>query len=315
MIKYARVTSNKILFELTNNKLNRKIEFIMKKRQSLFLKKKSIISRIIQKSRFFITRFNFFDYLVIFLIFLVLGFFIYNRLRRQSVWTNVRLSIENVDWWYGGGTLPKYWYANSLEVGNEVKDSFGQKIAEVINIDNYDQGGPYRMIFVDLKVKVDFDKNKNQYLYEFKPLTVGSSLILNFPESQLRGLVVKVGEENINYFFKKIKVVKKGVLKVIANQIAVGDKIYDLDGNLIAEILEINKEVSSWYEFSDIRGETIKAYNPDYLDLELLLKIKAFNSLNRDYYVNNTVLKLDSKIWLQFAEVPIEDATITEIID
>jgi hypothetical protein len=68
-----------------------------------------------------------------------------------------------------------------LAVGDQAKDSFGQTVAEVVNIDNYDQGGPYRMIFVDLKLRVDFDKNKNQYLYEFKPLSVGSSLIINFP--------------------------------------------------------------------------------------------------------------------------------------
>lgn len=315
MIKYARVTSNKILFELTNNKLNRKIEFIMKKRQSLFLKKKSIISRIIQKSRFFITRFNFFDYLVIFLIFLVLGFFIYNRLRRQSVWTNVRLSIENVDWWYGGGTLPKYWYANSLEVGNEVKDSFGQKIAEVINIDNYDQGGPYRMIFVDLKVKVDFDKNKNQYFYEFKPLTVGSSMVLNFPENQVRGLVIGVGEQKPEYIFKTIKISKTNVLDIIANQINVGDKSFDKDGNLVAEILEIKSSVTNWYEYSDIRGEMIKVYNPDYRNLLMIVKVKAFSTTDRMFYINNTVLKLGSKIWLQFPKLPIEDATIIEIID
>lgn len=319
MIKYTKANNNKILLEFTNNKLNKNNEFIMKKRRSLFKKKKLVIDRIIQKSKFFISKFNFFDYLVIFLLILALSFFIYNRLRRQSVWTNVRLSVENVDWWYGNDSPPKFWYVNTLEVGDEVKDSFGQKIAEVINIDNYDQGGPYRMIFVDLKVKVDFDKNKNQYLYEFKPLTIGSSLILNFPENQLRGLVVQVGEDDIDYFFKTIKVVNQGVqrkvLKAVADQVAVGDRVYDLDGNVMAEILEVKKEISNWYEYSDVRGEMIEIYNPDYRDLEIVLKVKAFSNLDRVFYINNTVLKVGSKIWFQFKDYAIEDATIIEIID
>jgi hypothetical protein len=286
----------------------------MKKRKSLF-KKKSSIRRIIQKSKLFVSKLNFFDYFVITLLILVLSFFIYNRLQRQTIWTTVRLSVENVDWWYSGGSPPKYWYARDLKVGDEVKDSFGKKVAEVINIDNYDQGGPYRMIFVDLKVKVDFEKNKNQYLYEFKPLTVGSSIVLNFSKYQLRGIVVQTREEGIDYFFKTIGVEKNGVKKLIADQINVGDKIYDLDGNLITEILEIKEEISNWYEYSDIRGEMIKVTNPDYRDLKIVLKIKAFNSLERDYYVNNTVLKIGSKIWLQFEDYAIEDAKIIEIVD
>jgi len=263
----------------------------------------------------FISKLNFFDYLVFFLLFLVLLFFIYNRLQRRVVWTNVRIAVENVDWWYGSGAPPRYWYANDLAVGDQAKDSFGQTVAEVVNIDNYDQGGPYRMIFVDLKLRVDFDKNKNQYLYEFKPLSVGSSLIINFPQHQLRGIIVQTGADEIDYFFKTIRVVKNGVYKPIADQIKEGDKAYDSSGNVVAEIIEVKKAVTNFYTFSDIRGEMIKTFNPDYSDLDIVLKVKAFNTLDRDFYINNTVLKVGSKIWLQFKDYAIEDAQIIEIMD
>jgi len=286
----------------------------MKKRKSLF-KKKSLISRIIQNMKVFISKLNFFDYLVFFLLFLVLLFFIYNRLQRRVVWTNVRIAVENVDWWYGSGAPPRYWYANDLAVGDQAKDSFGQTVAEVVNIDNYDQGGPYRMIFVDLKLRVDFDKNKNQYLYEFKPLSVGSSLIINFPQHQLRGIIVQTGADEIDYFFKTIRVVKNEVYKPIADQIKEGDKAYDSSGNVVAEIIEVKKAVTNFYTFSDIRGEMIKTFNPDYSDLDIVLKVKAFNTLDRDFYINNTVLKVGSKIWLQFKDYAIEDAQIIEIMD
>lgn len=314
MIKYAIASTSKILFEFTNNKLNKKIVFIMKKRKHLF-KKKSLMSRIIQNTNVFISKLNFFDYLVFFLLFLVLIIFIYNRLQRRIVWTNIRVAVENVDWWYGSGTPPRYWYASDLAIGDQAKDSFGQTVAEVVNIDNYDQGGPYRMIFVDLKIRVDFDSNKNQYLYEFKPLSVGSSLIVNFPQNQLRGVIVKTGDDEIDYFFKTIKVIKNGVYVHLADQINVGDKSYDNLGNLIAEIIDIKETVNNFYAFSDIRGEMIKTFNPDYRDFEILLKVKAFNTLDRDFYINNTVLKIGSKIWLQFKNYAIEDAQIIEIVD
>jgi len=302
------------LFEFTNNKLNKNIVLTMKKRKSL-LKKKSLIRRIIQDIKVFINKLNIFDYLIIFLLLFVLIFFIHNRLQRRVVWTNVRVAVENVDWWYGSGTPPRYWYGNNLLAGAQAKDAFGQTVAEVVDIDNYDQGGPYRMIYVDLKLRVDFDKNKNQYLYEFKPLSVGSSLIINFPQHQLRGIIVQTGADEIDYFFKTIRVVKNGVYKPIADQIKEGDKAYDSSGNVVAEIIEVKKAVTNFYTFSDIRGEMIKTFNPDYSDLDIVLKVKAFNTLDRDFYINNTVLKVGSKIWLQFKDYAIEDAQIIEIMD
>jgi hypothetical protein len=314
MIKYAITNNNKILFEFTNNRLNKKIEFIMKKRKSFF-KKKSFISRIIQNTSVFISKLNFFDYLIFFLLFLVLIFFIYNRLQRSVVWTDVRIAVENVDWWYGSGSPPRYWYAKDLTVGDQAKDSFGQTVAEVLNIDNYDQGGPYRMIFVDLKLRVDFDKNKNQYLYEFKPLSVGSSLVINFPQNQLRGIIIQSGTDEIDYYFKKIRVSKERIYNFVADEINVGDKAYDSEGNLVAEIIELEETVNNFYAFSDIRGQKIKVIDPEFSDLDIVLKVKAFNTLDREFYINNTVLKVGSRIWLQFKDYAIEDAQIIEIID
>ena len=171
------------------------------------------------------------------------------------------------------------------------------------------------MIFVDLKLRVDFDKNKNQYLYEFKPLSVGSSLIINFPQHQLRGIIVQTGADEIDYFFKTIKITKQRISNFVADEADVGDKVYDAQGNLVAEILDFTKSTNSYYEYSDIRGQKIKVTDPDYSDLDIVLKVKAFNTLDRDFYINNTVLKVGSKIWLQFKDYAIEDAQIIEIMD
>ncbi len=256
---------------------------------------------------------NFFDIFVIFALCLVLGFFIYNRLQRKSTWVNVRLSVENTDWWYKGYS-PAYWYANDLKVGDTIKDSLGHPLAEVVNIDNYDLGAFYRDIYVDLKLRVDFDKTKNQYAYEFKPLVVGSSLTLNFAKEQLKGLVIKVDEEEMQYFYKTIKVERKLVHPNVADQFIVGLKSYDANGNLVAEILAVKKQIATDYEFSDIRGQNVLVQRPDYRDLEVTLKIKCFKDLDREFFINKTVIKIDSKIWIQFADFALEDARIIEVL-
>jgi len=308
-----------VLLELTAKRPKRKVELIMKKLTSLLKRKKVLIASIIQKINLFKRRLNFFDIMIIFLLLVVLVFFIYNRLQRNSIWTDIRISVENTDWWYEGSP-PNYWYAGNLKVGDIVTNSFGNKVAEIVNIDNYDLGGPYRTIYVDLRIKTDFDKNKNQYLYEFKPLVVGSSLSLNFAKEQLKGLVVKIGNEEIKYSYKTIKVVIKNdketeILPSLADKIHIGDKSYDTKGDLIAEIISVKSKIASYYEFSDIRGKNIEVYDPDYRDLEITLKIKSFEGLNRNFYINDAVLKIGTLVWFQFPEYALENARIIEIID
>jgi len=227
---------------------------------------------------------------------------------------NLRISVENADWWYQGNS-PRYWYASNLKVGDVIEDSFGKKIAEVTNISNYDLGGPFRIIYVDLMVKADYDKNKDQYLYEYKQLTVGSSVVLNFPREQLRGLVVNMGDEKIEYFYKTIKVEVRNVEISVADKVVKGLKSNDNNGNLLAEVIEVNNSIASYYEYSDIRGEKIKVYDPKYRDLEVTLKIRSFKGLDRNFYISNTVLKVGSIIWFQFPELALENTRISEIIN
>lgn len=270
--------------------------------------------RIIQKIKTFKRKLNFFDLFILFCLLAILVFFIYNRLQRQATWIDIRLSVENPDWWYRGSP-PNYWYAQNLQVGDSLNDSFGNKVVEVVNIDNYDNYGPYRDIYVDLKVRVDYDKKKNQYLYEFKPLVTGSSLLFNFSQGQLRGLVVSIGEQKIDYFYKTIKVEKKKISPSLAEKIKVGAKSYDLDGNLIAEVLEVKNNINSYYEFSDLRGRNLEVYDPKFRDIEVTLRIKSFSQLGLNFYINNAALKVGNAIWFQFPEFALEDMRIIELLD
>lgn len=314
MIKYKQVIVRSKIFELTNNKEERNRIPDMKKKyfNIKFFSKNKFISSIIHK-------FNYFDFFILLTILLVLGFFLYNRFQRKSQWINVRVSVENSDWWYKGNS-PYYWYASNIKDGDIAYDSFGKKVAEVIKVDNYDFGGPYRNIYVDLKVRVSFDKKRQQSLFEFKPLVVGSPVIFNFSSQQLRGLIVKVGENEIDYSYKVVKIRRKSFPKntliypEMTEKIKVGDKSFDSNNNLMAEVVDVKKTISSYYEFSDIRGQNIKVVNPDYRDLEITLRIKTFKDLDRNFYINQAVVKVGSTVWFQFPEYSLEDYEIIEII-
>ena len=135
MIKYDVLNIKKIMFDFTNsNKIKkRNPDKNGKNFESKSLLNSNFIRSIIQ-------RFNYFDILVALIILAGLCFLLYNRLQRKSTWINVRISVENIDWWYKGSP-PELWYATDLKPGDTAKDSFGNDAAKVINVENYDAGG------------------------------------------------------------------------------------------------------------------------------------------------------------------------------
>lgn len=270
-------------------------------------------------------RVNFFDLLILFLLLLTVGFFIYQRLQRQSTWVQVRLSVENPDWWYRGSS-PNYWYAQDLQVGDVINDGLGNKMVEIVGVDNYDNYGPYRDIYVDLLLRVDYNKKRQQYLYEFKPLVVGSALLFNFSNYQLRGTVIGMGSLPIHYFERTVKLELKYAQQVhksnpffvtaaTAAQIKAGQQAYDALGNVVAEIIEVRKHPAAYYEFSNVLGHNVLVTNPDFYDVELVVKLKAFEAFGVDYFVNKAALKVGNGIWLQFPEFALDDMRIIELFD
>lgn len=240
--------------------------------------------------------------------------FVYNRLQKKEEWIDVRMFVTHDNYWFSGSP-PSYWYADGLEVGDVAYDSFGSKVAKVVNIDNYDKGGPSRNIFVDLKLRVDYDKKRNIFLYEYKPLDVGAVKEFDFLDQKLKGVLIQIGGDTIQYKDKLVKLKLKGIIPEVANKFVIGKKAFDVDGVEIAEIIDIKTINTSYYEYSDIRGEKILIEDPDYRDAEITLKLMTFREKDLDFFVDMAVVKVGSKIWIQFDDVAIEDGQIIEIIE
>jgi len=308
MVKYRQIKISKTVFDLTKSKESRNIipENKYKLSDMKSFSKSRILSNIIHKIRIF-------DLLIFTAILIVLASLIYSRIQRKSRWINIRLSVQNYDWWYQS-LPPSYWYASSLKAGDFANDSLGSKTAEVVNVDNYDFGNINRTIYFDMKVKAVFDKRRQQYLYEFKPLVIGSAVSFNFPGEKVVGLVIKLEDIEIPYFYKTITIQKR-VIPQLADKIKIGDKSYDANNNLVAEVINIKKEYSSNYEFSDIRGQIIKVYNKAFRDAEITLKIKAFRALDRDYFVIPAPIKIGSQVRVEFPEYSLEEFVITQILN
>lgn len=319
MVKYRQQVINNKMLDFTNNNKKRKDKLLNKTklREATFFAFKKSITRIIHK-------FNYFDFLLLFAIVLIAAFLLNNRLQNKNTTVNVRISVENSDWWYQGSP-PRIWYATDLKKGDIAKDSFGNSSAEILNIENYDNGGPYRNIYIDLKVSAQYNKRQDKYFFQYKPITVGSFLTLSFSKNQIQGIVIKMADKEIDYKYKTVKMRKgfansdQGYIDAtrtdVANNYRIGDKSYDNNNNIVAEIVDLKSQIESYYEYSDIRGENIKVFNPDFRDVELTVKLKTHSESGLDLFVNNTPIKTGSKIWIQFPKYSLENYEIVEILN
>ena len=286
---------------------------LKRKTKSLsFILKKSFRKKLNKNIKTIIQKVNFFD-LLIFLSLLIIGvILILNRMQKENSWVNVRVSIENSDWWYGG-VNPKYWYAQNLKIGDVAYDSFGKESAKIKNIENYDAGEQGRIIFVDLEVQTNFDKKRKQYLYEFKPLTVGGTLLLNFGKEQLRGLVVSIDDEDNNFEYKTITVNKSFMTADISDKIKEGEIIKDSNGEEVAKIIAVEKKITEYYEFSDIRGEKILVKDPHTRAAKITMLVKTVKVFDQYYLFNGRSLKVGDWLDLNFSDFVVSGVEITEI--
>lgn len=275
---------------------------------------KNFLKRLINSIKVIIQRLNFFDILTFLALLIVLVILLKNYFQKKAEWIDLRLLVQNADWWYKG-EKPAFWYAGDLAEGDVAYDSFGNEVAKINSIENYDLGEDGRAIYANLRVKANFDKKRQQYFYEFKPLLVGAGVIFNFDQEQLRGLVIGLGKNatGVQVEEKTVKLRINLILPELADQVQVGVRVLDGSKKVIAEILAVDNQMAQYYDFSDIRGQKILIYDPAYRLLFIDLKMKAFRAFDEYYYVDGTPLKVGQLFDLHFANFVLSNVEIIAV--
>src|SRR3989344_427073 len=253
------------------------------------------------------------DHLVIFSIAIVLGTFLYFSISKKTEWIDVRMVISKDEWWYEGQP-PQYWYVDNIESGQVSYNAFGEKIAEIINIESFDIGGYRRRSYVDVKLKGSYDNTRKLYLYNYQPLQIGKPIDLTFGKHNVKGLVTYIDSDEITYFTKKIEVILLRIEPWVAESYKTGMQMKDSQNRVLATVNSIDIKLARQISFSDIRGQNIEVINPQLRDVSLQITIKTFKSSETFYFVDRAAIKIGEKIWFQFPEAVVRDAEITKII-
>ena len=241
---------------------------------------------------------------------------LFARISRKKEWVSIRVKITNEEWWWEGQP-PYYWYVQDLSLGQESYNTFGEKVAEIVNIENFDSGGPRRMIFIEMKLAAFFNKKKKVYMYNYQPLEIGGPIDLSFGKNNIRGLITYIGSEEIPYVEKEIEIKMFALYPWVAESYKTGLEMKDSLGRVLAQIEGVQIQAAEDYEFYDLKNRrfVIKGIDERRKDVTLRLKIKTFNHNGVSYFIDGAAIKIGEVIWFHFPEATTKEAIISKIFE
>jgi hypothetical protein len=272
--------------------------------------KKAFIQRIIH----FTKKFALLDWIVLAILIALFSFFLINRQSKREQWTTVRLKVANEDWWWQGNA-PEHWYAQNLTGGKAAYNSFGKKIGEVQSIENYDIGGPNRMIYANLKLLTTYNKNTQTYTFNYQTLQIGKSLDLTFGTFNLHGIVTNIEEHFVPDTDTRLEIKLLSVYPWEATSFIAGLQMKDPNNSIVAEIERVDVTNAQTLEVNDRYGKLIvfPALYTYYKDVTIQLRLKTKLIDNVPYFIDGSAIKVGNYIWIQFEKTAIKNGMISAV--
>lgn len=255
-----------------------------------------------------------FDWLIVFFILASL-IFLSSFIFKKEKWLKVEVRIGPEQWWWDYKPAP-YWVADSIKKGDAQFDSLGRKVAEVLETQIYEWGSTRKDVYLLLHLKVDYNKKKKIYQFNYQPVKIGKPLNLELGGVGLQSLVMSI--EGFDPEGKKaVKIVEaklESVYPWVAEEISVNDQMKDSQGKIMAEVLAKKIELADMTVTTD-RGDVLARKDPLKRDVFLKLKLSVKESHGIYYFREGEEVKIGLPLWIQLPDVHIENALITKILE
>lgn len=241
-------------------------------------------------------------------------FLLVNRLSRQEQWVSIRLKAANDEWWWSTNS-PEEWYGAGLSKGQYAYNTFGKRVAEIQSVENYDVGGPRRLIYANLKILTTYNKNTHTYTFNYQTLQIGKPLDFTFNQNNLHGLVTYIGDNMIPYHDANLEVKLLGILPWEATSYTKGAQMRDVNGNIIGTIERVDVTDTLVSTITDNNGRLfiLPTLDNTRKDVTLRLTLKTYVSNRVQYFIDGTAIKIGNHIWLEFERTAVKDAIISNI--
>lgn len=235
---------------------------------------------------------------------------------RKSEYINIKIKVTDQDVLYQS-TEPKSWYANQFEVGDKEYDALGRVVTEIVSVDSFNIDSIHKAVYLNLKVKAVFDTRSKLYSARGKTLIFGAPMRFNLSKITFDGFVTQFpGSDLVNSTsteYMTVHAIGRNVEPLIASVVQKGDKIFDSNNNLLAEVNNVEVKPAEQVTQTD-SGDLYLRYNPLYKDIILTINVRTKKLHNEIFMFDNLPFKIGETIPLNFNKISIFPM-ITNIIE
>lgn len=232
--------------------------------------------------------------------------------RQAGVWRTVRIEVTGNNWTNDpySNSKPPFWMSERIKEGDIELGVDGTEIAKVVKVENYERGDELAEIYLIVKVKTEFNKKLNKFVFKGQAVEIGLPIQLRLNRVFVNGQVIddQVPKEG---YEKKDIIIKgrwKGQEPWKVQQISVGDKMVDRGNNQpVAEILSVWLEPSIKMVGIDPKysDQLVISSNPRLVDGMVRAKITVEKHDDRWFFAGHQKVKVGRSIWIYLPEIDI----------
>jgi hypothetical protein len=244
---------------------------------------------------------------------LLIGYLAYQIYFDKPQYVVVRIKGSPGNWWWVTPRPPD-WLAESVKVGDAEYNAMNHPTATVMNVDVYDAGGNTKDVYLTTKIEAKYNKRTQKYTYKGEPLQIGGPISLDLKSTFFPGMVVEIGDAAAHkkYIDKTVKVRYYSRWPFEFDSIKIGDKIYDGEGNIIAEIMD-KQAMPAEKEEVTTSGQIVRSLSPVYDDFFITINLKVEQKNDGFVFREDQYLKVGNGVWILFPHYNFSGAIIYEM--
>ncbi|MFV1917556.1 MAG: hypothetical protein ACC618_03710 [Patescibacteria group bacterium] len=252
---------------------------------------------------------------------LALGFLVFLSFSFKEKPASVRVGVKiwSPRWW-SRNTIPPYWLADAISVGDKEIDVFGKPVAEVKDIQVFETSDNVKDVYLTVGLAANHSKKTGKYTFKGQPVEVGAPIELHLGNTFIQGLVTFVSKEQevqdeLIVTGKMINTKDgRGIYPFPweAEAVNVGDKMTDGQGRVVAEIVDRRIKLPD-HLTTDALGNVHVRKNPLKRDATFKIKIKVSRRGDNYYFRGEQKVKVGEKLFLQFESGDIDYLSIIKI--
>ena len=228
----------------------------------------------------------------------------------------IRIQVVGKSWTQNynnyAGYRPPFWLSENVRVGDTETTVNGWRSAEVITIEKYDRWGTDVDLYLTTKLKGEINRRTNKFIYNSKPVEVGSFIELHLTRANVFGQIIDDNVSEEEYSEKEIIVTARArnIDPWIIDALRVGDSM--LNGPqkkqvAILETITIESPTSAVF-LSDATtnnppNNTFLSINPRAKDVVMKVRVRAQHYDTGWYFGGHQNIKVGQQIWIYFSRV------------